>query len=347
MRHGSVALHAPAHTFQSPGGGEVQLVQTGRHLEAHGLDIRPLNAWTDKLGDARLLHLFGMSHEGLALARTARALGVRVVLSPICWFEPRALFALARTPLHGAGDLGRWALRLLAPRLPSWRRSLFGLADAVLPNSPSEARQLARLFGVPLDRLHVVPNGVDDRFGHAEPGPFRELYGSGGFILYTGRIEPRKNVLGLVRAARLAGLPLVVVGAVVPGYEEYARSCRRASVTVRWLPGLAHDDPLLESAYAAARVFALPSWFETPGLAALEAARAGCAIVITPYGSTRDYFGHRVQYAAPARPSAIARALAAAWHAGPDPQLAASIGRHYSWTAVARKTMEVYDRVAP
>src|SRR6516162_6812158 len=150
MRHGSVALHAPAHTFQSPGGGEVQLVQTGRHLEAHGLDIRPLNAWTDKLGDARLLHLFGMSHEGLALARTARALGVRVVLSPICWFEPRALFALARTPLHGAGDLGRWALRLLAPRLPSWRRSLFGLADAVLPNSPSEARQLARLFGVPL-----------------------------------------------------------------------------------------------------------------------------------------------------------------------------------------------------
>ncbi len=35
---------------------------------------------------------------------------------------------------------------------------------------------------------------------------------------------------------------------------------------------LDHDDPLLASAYAAARVFALPSWFETPGLAALEAA---------------------------------------------------------------------------
>ena len=47
-------------------------------------------------------------------------------------------------------------------------------------------------------------------------------------------------------------------------------------------------------------MFALPSWFETPGLAALEAALAGCSVVITPFGSTREYFGDLVEYARPA-----------------------------------------------
>ena len=50
---------------------------------------------------------------------------------------------------------------------------------------------------------------------------------------------------------------------------------QRGGEAVRWLGASDHDDPLLASAYAAARVFALPSWFETPGLAALEAALAG------------------------------------------------------------------------
>ena len=60
-----------------------------------------------------------------------------------------------------------------------------------------------------------------------------------------------------------------------------------------WLGKLDHDDPLLASVYAAARVFALPSWFETPGLAAARRLRlAGVRpVAITPYGSTREYFG--------------------------------------------------------
>src|SRR5439155_4026138 len=95
MRRGAVLLHAPSHVFQSPGGGENQLVQTGRHLEALGVPVRPFPSWTDRLEQARLLHLFGMSREGLELARVARARGVPVVLSPICWYAPRSLAALA------------------------------------------------------------------------------------------------------------------------------------------------------------------------------------------------------------------------------------------------------------
>src|SRR3954464_5083379 len=95
MEPGSVLFHAPSSAFQAPGGGENQLVQTGRHLEALGIRVRLFSPWTDRLEDARLLHLVGMSREGSELARVARLRGVRVVLSPICWVEPRAIVALA------------------------------------------------------------------------------------------------------------------------------------------------------------------------------------------------------------------------------------------------------------
>ena len=62
-------VHAPSSAFQAPGGGENQLVQTAWHLDALGLPVRPFGPWTDRLADARLIHLFGMSREGLELGR--------------------------------------------------------------------------------------------------------------------------------------------------------------------------------------------------------------------------------------------------------------------------------------
>jgi glycosyltransferase involved in cell wall biosynthesis len=319
-------------------------VQTGRHLESLGVRVRLFCPWTDRLELARLLHLFGMSREGLELARLARMRGVPVVLSPICWFEPRALAALEAGAVRKLAGLAAWCLRSLTPAIPTWRRELLHLADLVLPNSHAEARQLGRLFGVGRHRLRVVPNGVLPAFGTATPELFHERWGTDPFVLSVGRIEPRKNTLGLVRAARRLGLPLVVIGEAAPGCRGYAQECRRVGEhRVSWLGRLDHHDPLLASAYAAARVFGLPSWFETPGLAALEAALAGCAVVITPYGSTRDYFGELAAYARPDRPEEIRRALARCWDEGPDARLAPLIASHYLWPIVTQITAEVYD----
>jgi glycosyltransferase involved in cell wall biosynthesis len=347
MRSGSVLVHAPSAAFQAPGGGENQLVQTAMHLERLGVEVRPFSPWVDRLLDARLLHVFGMSREGLELARVAKAKGVPVVLSPICWVEPRAIAALAPSGVRKAIDLAKWAAMVVAPRRPGWRRELLELADAILPNSHAEARQLVRLFGADPARIHVVPNGVEPRFASADPGAFRAMLGERDYILYVGRVEPRKNPLQVIRAARRLNQPVVMIGDFVPGHEAYAESCRdEGQGILTWLPRLEHDDPLLASAYAAARVFALPSWFETPGLAALEAALSGCAVVITPFGCTREYFDDRVAYARPDRPREIASAIAQAWEHGPDPGLAGHIHRQYLWTDVADKVAEVYDQVA-
>jgi glycosyltransferase involved in cell wall biosynthesis len=244
-------------------------------------------------------------------------------------------------------DLAKWSARCLVPWLPGWRRALLETADVVLPNSEAEARQLVDLFAIDARRIRVVPNGVQSTFTHASPNLFRAERGAGDFVLYVGRIEPRKNVLGLVKAIAATGLPLVVIGAPPPGCEPYVEACHRAAPPMtQWLPAIDHEDPLLGSAYAAARVFALPSWFETPGLAALEAALAGCAVVITPYGCTREYFGERVSYTRPDRPAEIARAVIRAWENGPDPMLASHVGSRYLWSDVAQRTAEIYDEIS-
>ena len=344
---GSVLVHAPSVAFQSPGGGENQLVQTARRLEAIGVGVRLFSPWVDRIEDYRLLHLFGMSHEGLELARLAHRRGVPVVLSPICWLEPRALYSLATSRSRGLRDLAKWSLKSAFPRIGGWRDALIREADALLPNSSAEADQLVRLFRARRDRIHVVPNGVDTRFEAVDPTLFRHRYGDDDFVLYVGRIEPRKNVSGLIQATRRLGRPLVVIGDAPPGHERYLARCQVAGAGfTTWFDAVDHNHPMLASAYAAARVFALPSWFETPGLAALEAGLAGTAVVVTPLGCTREYFGDLVEYARPDRSNSIAESIERAWNDGPNPLLHPRIKSRFLWSNVAKRTAEAYDQVA-
>ncbi len=360
---GGVLLHAGSAVFQAPGGGEVQLVKTGMALEARGCPVGLFNPWRDKLADARLVHFFGLHREFEPMAAMAKSAGIGVVISPICWYDPRAQWALAPGWIAGAAAVAKHCALILCPpiRHRAWRSRLLRLADAVLPNSRAEADQLHRLLGVRTDRLHVVPNAVD-RDEHESAGPdstkphparsaFFEPSEIADYVLYAGRIEPRKNVLGLILACRAANVPLVVIGSAPPEHDGYLDRCRTAAagLSVRFAGSLPKGDPRLVAAMASARVFALPSWFETPGLAALEAAALNTPVVITARGSTREYFGNDVHYCDPARPATIVAAIAEAWHRPKASRaaLAERIRHQWNWQETARITEAIYDAVAP
>jgi glycosyltransferase involved in cell wall biosynthesis len=99
------------------------------------------------------------------------------------------------------------------------------------------------------------------------------------------------------------------------------------------------------SAYAAAKVLALPSWYETPGLVALEAALAGCSIAITDRGSTKDYFGDMAEYCNPRSESSIARAVQKAYAQKRDGVLKKHVLTYFTWKIVAKKTLEGYRTI--
>ena len=332
--------------LEVPGGGEVQMSALAKALGEVGVDARPWRPWEVRLADCDCLHLFGSEPEHLALIASAHRQGVPVVLSTIAWFD---LASCWREPWPLARRLaacGKYLARRACPRLGSWRRKLYHAADLLLPNSQAEAEQLTRHFGVPARRLRVVPNGAETRFADAGADTFARFVGCRDFVLCAGRIEPRKNQLGLLRALAAGDVPLVLLGDVVPGHEAYLAACRRsAGRHVRFIGRLDHDDPLLAGAYAACSCLVLASWYETPGLVALEAGMSGVPLVLPRGGCAREYFGEHAAYVAPNDAAGLRRAVDAARAKGRSRELAELVQRNYSWRSAALATREAYETV--
>jgi glycosyltransferase involved in cell wall biosynthesis len=126
------------------------------------------------------------------------------------------------------------------------------------------------------------------------------------------------------------------------------RAClERASRNPRLLmiDAIPHESMLLASAYAACDVFVLPSQFETPGIAALEAGLAGAKIVITPIGGTRDYFGNDAIYVDPTSSENIAQGIQTAMGNKKDTELRTRIQKEFLWAKVGEKTKQVYNNI--
>ena len=339
--------------WQAPGGGEVQMQATRVALEAVGVDAKlwPSDGVDEREGfktleDVDCLHLFGSLPEHFALVEQAHRQGVPVALSTIAWFQ---LVNCWREPGPAWQRLWRgtkYVARAACPWLPSWRRRLYQAVDLLLPNSQAEAEQLVRYFQIPRRKIRVVPNGANPGFGDATPEPFAEMVGGNGFVLYPGRIEPRKNQLGFLRAMRGTGMPVVVLGDPVPGHEDYYVACRHAADDhVRFVPRLAHDNLLLASAYAACGCLVLASWFETPGLVALEAAMSGTPLVLPRDGCAEEYFGELARYVAPGDARGIRRAVRGAIAEGRNPTLAQLVRDNFGWATTAQVTREAYETI--
>jgi len=341
-----VMVAGPLLALEAPGGGEVQLHATIAALRRGGVDARPWRPWEESLAGADCLHLFGSSPGHLALVAAARRRGLPVALSTIAWFGLAQYWRERRPAWRRLAACGMYLARRTCPRLPSWRRQLYQAVDLLLPNSQAEAEQLIRLFGVPATKIHNVPNGADERFAVGDPELFAARYGVRDFILYAGRIEPRKNQLGFLEALRGSGRPIVVLGDVVPGHEDYLRRCRAAADgNVLFIGRLGHDDPLLAGAYAAAACLALASWYETPGLVALEAGMSGTPLVLPAVGCAREYFGPLAEYVLPNDPAGIRRAVRSAIDRGRSAALARHVRQNFAWSAAATATADGYRRI--
>ncbi|MEX2560794.1 MAG: glycosyltransferase, partial [Pirellulales bacterium] len=159
--------------------------------------------------------------------------------------------------------------------------------------------------------------------------------------------EPRKNQLGFLRAVAGLDLPVVVLGSVVPGHEAYLACCRQAAgPRVKFIDRVERDGPLLASAYAACGCLVLASWFETPGLVALEAGMSGVPLVLPTGGCAREYFGRHASYVTPSDLPAIRRETLAALRRGRSDALAELVRQNYSWTAAALATRAAYLNAA-
>jgi glycosyltransferase involved in cell wall biosynthesis len=332
-------------TWQHEGGHRTQQSETASALRRLGVDAEIGNVEIALDSSADVVHFFGDPRPLLARGRPRG----RLIVSPVHWpswvelgpvyRRGGTMHVLSRRVQHSLAPLRR--PRAVRRRRENFEARLAAIAavDLVVTNSNAEAALLAADTNGPLPPVHVAHSGVDASFAHGDARRGGELVGCKSFVLCVGRVEPIKNQLSLALAMRKVPETLVLVGEVLPGNESYLADCRHA------LPSLIHvphiERAALPHVYAAAKAHVLPSWFETTGLATMEALAAGLPAVAGRSVCVEEYFKDRATLVSPLDIRSLRRAI--------HEELDRGVGRgrdvveRYSWDRTARELLDAYN----
>lgn len=354
----------------NPGGDTTQVLSTSDELNQLGHNVRLVLATTtsdtergDWIERTDILHCFNLllSYQFESFIAAAKEFHIPVVLSPIYW--DMTMYERTARAVGGwkaiaakAGSLLRtpFVRRIMLKHLKSvsynrhYRQHLgqiLGEVDMLLPNSRAETHVLERQFQFET-ASHIVLNGCRFHETGEVVHPLPSLRKP--FVLCVGRIEQRKNQLGLIRALEGMDLPLVFLGNVNLAEKNYWSECLKTanevSVQVIQIDGREWKD--VWHYYRSAALHIQPSWFETPGLSSLEAAAAGCRIVCTKYGSAAEYFEKHADYCDPSDTASIRHAILTSLQRDHDPScLAEFVRKRYTWKNAALSTLESYSTV--
>ena len=165
------------------------------------------------------------------------------------------------------------------------------------------------------------------------------------FILCAARLEYRKNQFHFLQSMMKNNLPIVFIGnnQFNRGYTALCKKLADTRGNVLFIDHISQEE--LFSAYTNAKVHALPSWYETPGLSSLEAGATGCNIVVSNRGSTQEYFQDFAEYCNPSDPNSIHRAIITAYNKQKTPQLQNHIREHFTWQSAIEATLTAYRSI--
>lgn len=245
-------------------------------------------------------------HVDVLFCPDLRGVGIAAIVAG--WWMNVPVVLQGATP--GAYSASHWdaSAKKFAVRPPQWlidaaRRRLLALhrrAAAAVCISREDQRE-AIASGIPPERTHYIPHGVDvDRFHPIRPAERDALRGSLGWdsrltVLFLGRLSREKGVMDLLEAwarQKRSHARLVLVGPDMTGHPLDAGPAARAFVAAHGLANevvfagsVAEPVPLLQ----ASDVLVQPSHYEAFGITVIEAMASGLPIVATAVGGMRDY----------------------------------------------------------
>jgi glycosyltransferase involved in cell wall biosynthesis len=228
-------------------------------------------------------------------------------------------------------------------------------ADAVLTPSRSTADDLLARTTLEKERVHVTPLAPSLATTDEDPALVIErLRLPRPYLLHVGTIEPRKNLVRLVRAYRKVaarGLPHALVLTGAAGWRPEAllqELAVDAPGTVVRTSLLSEEE--LDAVFRGADAFVYPSVYEGFGLPVVEAMARGVPTVVSTASSLPEVAGDAALGVDPNDVDSIARAVERVLT---DETLADELRRRgreqaarFSWARTARDTLRVYRRVA-
>ena len=301
-------------------------------LTEKGLEVVLINSWeTYDWSSFDVIHIFGMGPI-LDIVPGLRNSGAqRIVVSPI-YDSNRPTFlmnALSRIDFPSLRTRSHW----------SALRSTLDHIDTVLVRSKFEADRVKRAFGIPREKIALVPLSV--RFKRGDVSNLTR----DDFCLHVSLLSAEtKNVRRLVEAAVLFNFDLVLCGGMRTGeFKNWLQNIIRKHQNVKYLGHV--NDVQLKDLYSKARVFALPSTMEGVGLVGLEAAIHGADIVVTNIGAPHEYYDGLAHTVDPYSIRDIGSSILAFLNGATfQPMLVNHIEKNYSPSAVAQRLIDVYNR---
>jgi glycosyltransferase involved in cell wall biosynthesis len=233
-------------------------------------------------------------------------------------------------------------------------------ATRVLTVSETSKRDILRFVDVEPDRIDVIYNAYDERFG-IEPAEedivrVRERYQlHDEFVLYAGNVKPHKNLerlidaFSLVRRRGLDHLKLILIGDDISKYAALRRAVHQHQLHkyVRFLGYLPQE--ALAVMYRLAGVFVFPSLYEGFGLPPLEAMASGTPVVTSNVSSLPEVAADAAMLVDPYDPVAIADAIERVLT---DEDLRGDLRRRglaraheFSWEQSVRRVHAIYTEV--
>lgn len=228
--------------------------------------------------------------------------------------------------------------------------------DHIVAISEFSKREVMELLQVPKEKISVIYGAPSIP---EETVPFSKLKVRWNitqpYLLYVGTIEPRKNLVRLLRAFRLLkkeqGIPhqLVLAGGMGWNSKEIAAlteepAIRESVVLTGYVSG-----PEKNALYENAHAFLFPSLYEGFGLPPLEAMTFGCPVVCANAASLPEVAGKAAQMVDPMSELSIAEGI---WRVLSDEAYSAGLVqlgyeqiKEFSWEASAQRLLETCKAV--
>jgi glycosyltransferase involved in cell wall biosynthesis len=235
------------------------------------------------------------------------------------------------------------------------------MASKIITDSESVKREICEHLRVRPEKIAVVPLAPRRAFRpvgrEASAEARRRLGVEDGFILFVGTVEPRKNLLTLVRAfAELTEQTSLRPQLVIAGRkgwltEELFALIEQTDLSRRILFTGYISDEDLAALYSSCRVCVYPSLYEGFGLPPLEAMSCGAPVITSRIPVIMETVGDAARLVEPTNVRELADTIADVCGSEEERARLSANGRvraaEFTWERTARLTFDVYREVLP
>jgi glycosyltransferase involved in cell wall biosynthesis len=256
-----------------------------------------------------------------------------------------------------------------APKLyPTFNRYLMSLfypisarlAAKVLTISNYTKEQIFKIYKIPRNKIEVIYCGVSNEFrvikDQTKIKHIVAKYGiQGPYILFVGRIEPRKNIIRLIRAflalrsETKINHKLVIAGMKDEQFKNFNRQIDKmqSEESVLFAGRVSQSD--LPYMYNGADLFVYPSYGEGFGLPPLEAMACGVPVITSNTTSLPEVVGDAGvmidPYDTGELVASMKRLLSDESHCHRLRQAGLQRAAHFTWEEAAKETLKVYQEI--